>query len=708
MIWGYLDASLTLAGLTLSLDGLGVGNPINTFDPKFSLNGLGLDYSEGPVEIGGSFLRSTVTDSNGTYDEYDGMAILKMEMFSLMAIGSYAKVNGYDSLFLYAVLDFPLGGPAFFFVTGLAAGFGYNRAIKVPPIDQVSQFPLVNEAVGGAGSTPSAGTATQTPLDPAAARRATLQKELTKLRTYIYPKPKEYFLAAGIRFTSFEMLDSFALAAVSFGQHFEVDVLGLSTLAIPTPEAGQVVPPIAEAQLALRAVLNPDQGILSIEAQLTSNSYLFARACHLTGGFAFYVWFSGQHAGDFVVTLGGYHPRFVVPKHYPVVPRLGFNWMVSDVFSIKGGLYFALTAHALMAGGNLEALFHMGPIRAWFRVGANFIVSWQPYFYDARIYEEIGVSFTFWAFGTRTITFGLGADVHIWGPDFSGKATIHYYIVSFTISFGHGPGKPKPLQWEAFKSSFLPDDSKVLTANVTNGLVKEETLGASKGKRYILNPKNATLTVNTQVPVKTYELGLKNTEIKNGQLYFADSGHQIILPLSEEAKAQNATPTTDFGLAPMDVAKVDTSSLTVTIKRDGENVNADFAFTPVLKRMPRAMWGDKLQAEVNDPQFIENALAGFEIRPAKPPKPGQSQWVLKKNLQYEVDKQSGAFDCPSVASYKGLAPTGAGELNNITTLDSKRNALLQGLGLDTNNLKLAPPTDLDQLVVEKPLSATFA
>ncbi|MCB0584255.1 MAG: hypothetical protein KDD06_02845, partial [Phaeodactylibacter sp.] len=183
--------------------------------------------------------------------------------------------------------------------------------------------------------------------------------------------------------------------------------------------------------------------------------------------------------------------------------RLGFNWTVSDKFSIKGGLYFALTAHALMAGGKLEALFHTGPIKAWFIIGADFIVSWQPYFYDARMYVDIGASFTFWLFGTRTITFELGADLHVWGPDFSGKATIHYYIVSFTISFGHGPGKPKPLKWEAFKTSFLPDDSKILTVAAAGGLVKEEDMAKTKGKRYILDPKNMALTANSLVPVKT-------------------------------------------------------------------------------------------------------------------------------------------------------------------------------------------------------------
>ena len=54
--------------------------------------------------------------------------------------------------------------------------------------------------------------------------------------------------------------------------------------------------------------------------------------CRLTGGFAFYTWFSGDHEGDFVVTLGGYQQKFKRPSHYPVVPRLGF---VLDMGSLR-------------------------------------------------------------------------------------------------------------------------------------------------------------------------------------------------------------------------------------------------------------------------------------------------------------------------------------------------------------------------------------
>jgi hypothetical protein len=47
-----------------------------------------------------------------------------------------------------------LGGPSFFYVTGLAAGFGYNRALSMPTIDQVASFPLVEEVTGDRSPAP--------------------------------------------------------------------------------------------------------------------------------------------------------------------------------------------------------------------------------------------------------------------------------------------------------------------------------------------------------------------------------------------------------------------------------------------------------------------------------------------------------------------------------------------------------------------------
>ena len=54
----------------------------------------------------------------------------------------------------------------------------------------------------------------------------------------------------------------------------------------------------------------PTEGVFLIRAQLTENSWLLYREVRLTGGFAFALWWKGPLAGQFVLTIGGYHPSF--------------------------------------------------------------------------------------------------------------------------------------------------------------------------------------------------------------------------------------------------------------------------------------------------------------------------------------------------------------------------------------------------------------
>jgi hypothetical protein len=117
-----------------------------------------------------------------------------------------------------------------------------------------------------------------------------------------------------------------------------------------------------------------------------------------------------------VITLGGYHPAFKPPSHFPTVPRLAFNWAVSDDVSVQGDCYFALTTSCVMAGGGLQILFHDGDLQAWFTANADFLVSWRPFFYLADIDVSIGVSYKLdLLFCTKTITVSVSASINLWG-----------------------------------------------------------------------------------------------------------------------------------------------------------------------------------------------------------------------------------------------------------------------------------------------------
>jgi hypothetical protein len=619
-----LDAALTAAGLTLSLDGLGAEFALaeltqKTFKPVFHLNGLGIDYRNGPVEIGGSFLAHPVTLNGKSYTSYAGLAVIRTTKLTLSAIGSYMQLNDRDpSLFVYAVANYPLGGPAFFYVTGFAAGFGYNRTLNLPPIDQVAAFPLVAQAVkaGGPASLPSGQQEQQ----------ARLTDELQQLEQYVPPSVGDIFVAAGIKFTSFKQIDSFALLAVKFGRRFEIDLLGLSTLTAPPPEADKTVAPVAQAQLALKASFIPDEGVLGVRAQLTPNSYILSKDCQLSGGFAFYSWFDPHpQAGDFVLTLGGYHPKFIVPDHYPQVPRLALNWQVNPELHIKADAYFALTGTALMAGGHLQATWQHEALRAWFNAGADFILAWQPYHYDAALYIDMGVSYTFQVFGAHTLTVDLGADLHLWGPEFAGTATVHWSIISFTVNFGaQGSPAMEPIGWERFKASFLPKPEQICSIAVQQGLLRH--MHGTEDERWILNAKEMVLAVHSAVPFKHLTVG----------------AHLQLVDADLEKKA------THLAIAPMGIEAKDLTStcvLTVT-RKGGQPLEADaFQVWPTWKPMPAALWGkphfadDQIHLrppDLNGPQLVENILTGFEIRPKKktPPPPCQ---INRQDLQYTTD-----------------------------------------------------------------------
>ena len=264
----------------------------------------------------------------------------------------------------------------------------------------------------------------------------------------------QYFRLAGVHFTSFELLDSFVLVSLAFGREFELDLLGVSSLVVPPKDATA----LAVITLQIAASFIPDQGIAIVQGQLTRDSHVLDPKCLLTGGFAFASWFGpNPHSGDFVVTLGGYHPEFQKPDHYPIVPRIGVNWQISPNLSVNGGLYFALTPMAMMAGGALHAVFQYdyegsiasAEVKAWFILGADFLVYWKPFHYQAHVYVNMGIDVVIHFLGTHELGFDAGADLEVWGSPFAGRARVSFKIIGITIGFNvaFGQDAPSPPRW---------------------------------------------------------------------------------------------------------------------------------------------------------------------------------------------------------------------------------------------------------------------
>ena len=151
--------------------------------------------------------------------------------------------------------------------------------------------------------------------------------------------------------------------------------------------------PIVYLEITLEAQVKPSAGLVAVDGRITPASFLFAKAVRITGGFAFYIWFAGDHEGDFVISIGGYHPRYKKPDHYPVVPRLQLAYQTGNL-SVIGQSYLALTPSMLMAGLRIDATWNTAALSAWFSAGIDFLLGWRPFHYEADAYVHIGVSLT--------------------------------------------------------------------------------------------------------------------------------------------------------------------------------------------------------------------------------------------------------------------------------------------------------------------------
>ncbi len=584
-----LNAGVKLAALELGLDKLSVEIPVTAPTDLGSytldLAGIAAELHSGALDLTGGLLKTEDPPPVG----YAGEVIIKLaSKFSMMALGGYSEVDNSPSLFVFVLLDAPLGDPTGtggFFVTGLAGGFGYNRNLLSPTdTKDVQKFPLVAGALPGQKVFPK-------DVQP--------QEALAALQEYIPPKRGQNWLAAGVRFTSWELMESFALVTVTFGTKFEIGLLGISSIQIPVGK------PIAQANLALRVVVDPGEGLFEAGAALTSGSYLMSKDCQLTGGFATTLWLPpNQYAGQFVVTLGGYAPSFKPPENgpkFPSVERVGINWPVTKKLEVTGGLYFALTPSCIMAGGSLSANYKKDNLKAEFDAWVNFLAEWKPFHYEFDVGIGVDVSYKADAgfLGSHTFSTSLDADLELYGPPFGGEAEISWTVISFTISFGADATDPRPVTWEEFRQEFLPADqgaeSGICHARPTQGLLRTVE-DPEQGTWWILDPHNLLIETSSLIPASKLTFNSEDIPLGTGV-------------------------TTSLGVRPMKEKLTATHALTLVPKEEEkeEEEESYFDFTPILRDVPAALWADDFE-KLKQPsaEVVPECFVGTEMRVRRP------------------------------------------------------------------------------------------
>ena len=555
-----LDMGLTAGLLSLSLDGLRAGLNLSDRSMSAGLDGLGVRVDAQGLTVGGSLLREAP-------DTYAGTLTASLSAFTIRAVGSYTA-GALSSLFAFGVLRGRLGGPPCFQVTGIGLGFGYQRALPVPPVAELEQFPLLLALGDGAN------------LDQ-------IRQEADALFS---PTPGALWLAAGLTATSFGMADIRALLTLYLSPPLEVHLLGRGEVNFPNG----VTHPMAHAVLLLDAAIRPDRGVASMEGMLSDDSYVLSPNAHLTGGFACCLWFAGPHKGDFVVSFGGYDRNYRRPDHYPNPQRLGLVWQEGSTLSIRGEAYFALIPACLMAGGGLHLDFSLGPIHAWLDADVRIQIGWKPVYYEFAVSVLVGVRVKLWLL---KLSLELGCALDLWGPDLSGRATIHLSFLHFTISLGSTPkGKAEPLTPAQFAQSFLPAAEPPRLGTPDNGGLYAsgslQWLGGVLGERTVDGQTQTVAAAHAlalcfrgAVPFRTYE-------------FVQDGG-----PSQQGAVPGSLPPPV---LRPCGGRTLETAHLRLLLRRtDGKPVVGRFALTLQTEQLPAALWA----AANYDGETVEQATS---------------------------------------------------------------------------------------------------
>lgn len=543
-------------------------------------------------------------------------------------------------------------------INAISIGFGYNRRLIVPSIEDVAEFPLVKMVMGEGGYQKDDTSGNFLGQVSKAVGPGEVLKDMGDA---LLAEAGQNFGCLGVRFTIARVIDCFALVVLQWGNEFELSLLGLARFKQPSDPSAK---PICYIEMQLLMTIKPKDGVFKLQALLTSNSWLLNKDCKLTGGFAICAWFGGPHKGDVVVTLGGYHPRFKRPDHYPIVPRLGLNWQVSPQLSIKGGSYLAFTPSCVMAGGRLEAVFRSNRVTVWFTVYWDVVVNWSPLTFEADFGITLRVEV---ALFLTTLKLTLGVTLKMWGPPVGGIVHLDIAVISLDIPFGERREKPQPIKsWELFCRSFLspseadkkqrglnPWITPITHANLVSGRsnfaglpntpAKTEEAKKPDDNTWRVRPDQLELAAAADVPLTTLNVGRVKTNSPPVGVQERDpSGNSLLVSKPVELEAaglQVKSYKRPLGVQPMGKA-LKKSVLNVTVVRDDVTQTqpidlSDWLVETENASLPAALW-DAPKPKSNNPpepsaELVPDCITG--IKRLKPPagQRGACASLLKMN-----------------------------------------------------------------------------
>ena len=264
-------------------------------------------------------------------------------------------------------------------------------------------------------------------------------KIISDLRAVFPPEKKHYVIAPFFKFG----YSNPTVLEVDLGILIEFPFKGrlilLGSLAVYLPNK-DVEKRLGEIHVDIFGDLNFAASYILIEGRLRDSSLV---GIALTGGFAFMLdWGS---APQFLLSIGGYHPRYKKPERFPEIPRVTALIKKGEDIRLSCQYYQAITSNSYQIGFSAELVVKKGNARAYGFLGFNALLQFDPFYFETDIRISVEVSYRGRSF------FGIDMEFMLSGPEpwrAQGYAKIKVLFfslkVKFNISWG-GEQKAAPV-----------------------------------------------------------------------------------------------------------------------------------------------------------------------------------------------------------------------------------------------------------------------
>ncbi len=374
-------------------------------------NGVGLSLDAGVVKGGGYLF------FDFDREEYAGVLELSIaEIVTVKAIGliTTKMPDGSKGFSLLIIITAEFG-------TGIQLGFGFtliglggllglNRTMNLQPLMEGVRTGAINSIMF--------------PQNPV----ANAPRIISDLRT-IFPPYEGKFLIGPMAKLGW---GTPTLISVSLGVIIEIPgniaILGVLKIALPAEEAALVV-----IQVNFAGAIEFDKKRLYFFAALFESRILFLT---LEGEMGLLVaW--GDDA-NFVVSVGGFHPRFNPPPlPFPSPRRIAISILNTSVARIRTETYFAVTSNTVQFGSKTEVMFDVGVARVDGHLAFDALFQFSPFYFIIEI--SAGVSLKVFGVGLFSIRLQFALEGPTpWRAHGTGTLSLFFFDVSadFDITWG--------------------------------------------------------------------------------------------------------------------------------------------------------------------------------------------------------------------------------------------------------------------------------